>query len=209
MRVVPLYTQPADPLASYRVTAPGGFERWELQAFDPIQRLQLSASFVFGEAIDGEYRRQYKRFLRNPTRNSPPLPAQFPLITCSVQTKERGCISTSSRVPPQEATASALALDVRFGTHFCRRETDGVIHLNIVLPAPGLLRMDLRFSPMERAYEVHGSIRFCPGLHTAEQNISLRGNGSIQHSFGTSPVTQALPCGSVATSDYPPNGSQL
>src|SRR4051812_5798677 len=114
MRVIPLYSWPADPLASHRVIAPGGFELWQFEAGDPTQALQLKVEFALGHPSDSEYQLAYRRFLRNPTRVSPPLPEQFPFLSVTVTQREKIFGPKESRLKAEDVRSAGASLDIRF-----------------------------------------------------------------------------------------------
>ena len=191
MRVIPLYTRPLDPLASHAVVAPGGFERWELQAVDAAQGLRVVVAFVLGDLSIAEYGRQYRRFLRNPTRVSPPLPAKFPTINCSIYRNEKMVAVASMPISPAQATASVTAFDVRFGASRCWREGHGTIYLNVSLPGTAVPQLDLTFRPYGPAYSAQGSGRFRVAQDPHEQHTHFSGTGRVAYAFGTAPARGA------------------
>ena len=67
MKVLSLFTPPADPDAWHHVAAPGGYEWWHFDAEDVSGQIQITAIFFDGFVFHPGYLRRYASFLRRPT----------------------------------------------------------------------------------------------------------------------------------------------
>jgi hypothetical protein len=177
MRVIPLYSWPADPLASHRVTAPGGFELWQFEAEDPLQALRVKVEFALGHPNDAEYQQAYRRFLRKPTCVDPPLPRQFASVWCSLTEAQREFCNVKARLASTDIIELDSGLDLRFRFARFARTEKGTVLLSVA-SADGS-ETELHFHP-----EVN-SLRTVEGLIRTTRKIDFKGTGSIQHTFGT------------------------
>jgi len=80
MPIISLLTPTNIADAAHRVTAPGGYEQWYFDAEDAAGQLRMVAIFSQGFVFHPGYLRVYAKYRRWPTRNVPPLPAQFPCV---------------------------------------------------------------------------------------------------------------------------------
>jgi hypothetical protein len=80
MATLRLLSTPAHRDGSHRITAPGGYEFWRFLAEDAERRIGVAVTFHDGFLSHPEYAARYAKYLRHPTRNQPPLPAQYPCL---------------------------------------------------------------------------------------------------------------------------------
>jgi carotenoid 1,2-hydratase len=131
MPVVPLFETPADPDAWHRVAAPGGYEWWYFDAEDATGRFQLVAIFFEGFVFHPGYLRRYARYLRRPTRRTPPVAGDFPCAYFVLYEDGKIRSQFMAQYPPSEFRASADRPDVRVGPNTFRREKDGSLRLEL------------------------------------------------------------------------------
>jgi hypothetical protein len=93
MPLVPLYDQNASD-GSHHVRAPGGYETWRLCTYDAKENLFLSFSLWNGWLLDRDYMKTCRRYRKNPTGVSPPVPGDF---ACQVE-RQVSCVGLHSRV---------------------------------------------------------------------------------------------------------------
>jgi hypothetical protein len=128
---VPMYLQHAHPTnASHGVFAPGGYEWWHFDAEDPARGLYLAVEFFDGWPFHPIYRERYERYLRNPTRNAPPVGADYPCVSFAFYEREKCLAALITPFAPRSMAASTGALDVRVGDNFVVRDGN-VIRINV------------------------------------------------------------------------------
>lgn len=74
----------AHPDAWHQVTAPGGYESWHFCARSIDDRTHILATLAEGFGFHPGYLRQFRRFLKRPTRVLPPRARDFPCIDFAV-----------------------------------------------------------------------------------------------------------------------------
>src|SRR3954449_8606982 len=84
MPVLPLFDAPIEPDAWHRVTAPGGYEWWHFDAEDEAGETRGGARIYDGHAVHPRYVRAYRRYLKRPTRRTPPMAVDFPCAELAV-----------------------------------------------------------------------------------------------------------------------------
>lgn len=181
MRVIPLYSWPADPLGSHRVTAPGGFELWQFEAQDPSQGFEVKAEFALGHPADSRYQRAIRQFLKNPTQIAPPSPIRFPSFSCSITENQREFCMVKTPIPPRETIIAEDGVDVLLDYARFARTSDGTILLSLTLRIVQLdaPEVSLQFHP-----EVDQQ-RLVDGTICGRRTIAFKGTGAIEHTFGT------------------------
>ena len=120
MPTLPLYDpSPPHPDGWHRVTAPGGYETWHLDAEDEAGNVRIVVTFSQGSSFDGEYRRRYAEFLRKPTRRDPPLPDEFPSVSFVLWEMGRTIARFAYRYPRDAFVASTASPEVASGRITC------------------------------------------------------------------------------------------
>jgi hypothetical protein len=80
MPTIPLYEMPTRADGWHHVTAPGGYEAWDLDASSPDRGTRIAIGFYDGFVLSQSYRRAYARYVRRPTLVPPPVPREYPAI---------------------------------------------------------------------------------------------------------------------------------
>jgi len=101
MPLVPLYDENAPPGSSHRVRAPGGYETWRIISYDARQDLLLFAAIYEGCLADPDYTKAYRRYIRRPTRTTPPLPQNYAAEEYALYHHGQCILSGFTRLPPQ------------------------------------------------------------------------------------------------------------
>jgi hypothetical protein len=205
MPKLPMYHTPTDPDAWHRVTAPGGYEWWHFDAEDEAGEVRVVARLYDGHPFDAEYVRAYRRFLRNPTLRTPPMPVDFPYAELAVYRGETIWGQFGVRFPRGAFIGSVDRLEVALGPNRLTK-ADRVFRLLMSDAAAGM-RAELRFSPSsattplvktppaprqltseqawiaaECACDVEGSVT------VAGERREFRGRGHHDHRYGTAPI---------------------
>lgn len=202
MHTLPMYRD-AVPDGWHRVTGPGGFERWHLEAADVSKELRLSVTVGQGYMADADYLRRYLAYRRRPTRCSPPVAQDHPWVAVSIERSGRPLVQWTRPLDPGRWAARHDALDMTAGPLKLRRDASGALQLDIDdLPA---MRLAVRFAPVLRGRPVPLSLP-APGLHapvteplcivTGEiewpaprpRQMQIEGWGGHDHLFATGPL---------------------
>jgi hypothetical protein len=208
MPVLPLFDTPADPNASHRVTAPGGYERWHFDAEDESGRLRFVAAFHAGPGFHAEYLRRYRRYRRRPTRVPPPQPHEYPCVAFSVYEGGQVLGDFATLYRQEEFSASQDRPLVRVGPNTFAREPDGTLRLELRqgLSADLFFHPLFQHAPLQRRLvspgatagehhwvvaaplcRVEGTIRSGTGA-TGARELSFVGRGYHDHHYGTAPA---------------------
>ena len=206
MPTLPLYDpNPAHPNASHSVIAPGGYEWWHFDADDAAQDVQMVARFALGFPACTEYLRRYRRYRRQPTRNPPPLPADFPGVEFAVYERGRVVAKAAEQLPPSQFCASTERLDVKAGADSVVEEAGGSIRVHVrgaeltfrpllAHPPHECSLVSRRVTPARHKWvvaaplcSVEGKIRL-PG----DRVIRLSGRGFHDHQYGTAPLCEVM-----------------
>src|SRR4051812_26995968 len=107
MPTLPLYNTTAHPDGWHRVTAPGGYEQWHVEAEDASSGIRLVVDLIEGDQLNREYLRAYRRYRRRPTRVAPPLPGDYPCVRVRVSDRGRPLWELDAPQPPGALRASA------------------------------------------------------------------------------------------------------
>jgi hypothetical protein len=97
MPLIPLFTTPRHPQATHQVLAPGGYERWRLEAEDSTSQLRIVIEFWLGDWTDPAYRKAYDRYRRRPTRFAPPTPVEYPSVRVTITRANQSIVESVSR----------------------------------------------------------------------------------------------------------------
>ncbi len=119
MPLVPLYDELATT-ASHNVRAPGGFETWRLRAFDSKQNLFLHASLWHGYLFHPQYLKQYRRYLRHPTRMAPPIPQDYAAQELALFQNGRLISSSLTPLPPSQSFPTVSPAGLHFSLGDCQ-----------------------------------------------------------------------------------------
>lgn len=205
MPTLPMYDTSADPDAWHRVTAPGGYEWWRLDAEDESAEVRVVVRLYDGHAFHPGYVRAYRRYLRRPTRRPPPVPRDYPCAELTIYRKGKVWGRFTDLYPAGTLTTSTERLCVAVGPN--RLAADGeVLRLSMSAGSGGagcelVFRPRGRCGPFEkvvfpRAYsnaehrwviarptcDVEGTVA-CGG-----ERLAFRGRGYQDHQYGTGPL---------------------
>ncbi len=122
---LPLYSSPPDPDAGHRVIAPGGYEWWYVDAEDATTDTQVVAILLDGFVFHPQYRRRFKQFARRPTKNSPPLAADYPCAYMVIYQNGKIAAQFMSQFPPGSFAASDTEPKAAVGPNTFERQPDG------------------------------------------------------------------------------------
>jgi hypothetical protein len=128
---IPLYNPSAAPDGWHDVRVPGGFEAWLFDGAEKESDRKVFAGLFDGCPLHPRYQRLTARYLRNPTRHSPPLPRDFPCASLWIQ---RDMISNCEfvfRFPPGSLVGKSDSLDVRLGPNYVKRDANGQVKLYV------------------------------------------------------------------------------
>jgi hypothetical protein len=208
---IPLFTPTDIPDASHQVTAPGGYECWNFHARNATGDLLIAMSFSQGFPEHPGYLRAYRRFRQQPTRRTPPRPADYPCVCFSLYQNDRCVADFIAHFPADQLAATTDQTEVRCGPNLFVKEPGGSLLVEIRHRA---LSATFRFtpkrsgSPLEQVIfprgwsgadhrwvisnplcEVTGEIRLDL---TAPSPLQFDGPGSHDHSFGLAPIGRGL-----------------
>jgi carotenoid 1,2-hydratase len=126
-----LYQQPTLADAWHEVTAPGGYEWWYFDAEDQQSDTRIVAIFFEGFVFHPGYLREFGRFICRPTRNTPPLPAQYPCVYFVVYRAGKIVSQFLTQFPSQAFAASNQTVDVSMGENRLSTDADGSLRLEL------------------------------------------------------------------------------
>jgi hypothetical protein len=177
MPTIPLFVTPSDPDAFHQVDSPGGYEIWHFDCGG------LVIIFARGSATDPEYRRQYERYVKRPTRYPPPRPYDFSRVEV-----HGGTGKVVAQIPCKDIDVSDDGARVRMGDHSFLRESDGVVR---VQTSGG----ELIFRPVQRRAPQELSQADGAAQHRCvAADVRYRVEGMVQseegftyHTWGTAP----------------------
>jgi hypothetical protein len=191
--------------AWHRVTAPGGYEVWRLEAEDGAGELRMAARLWEGSPSDREYRRACERYLRRPTRQRPPVPGDC--IGASLTVWRGGRVWGEFCSRAGTFAASGERVEVRVGANELV-EVDGGLKLvmkggNVegewtfrsletvagwegVFPSRAIARAEHRWLLPAGAYGVEGVIR------VGGERLTMSGRGYHDHLYGTGPMGERV-----------------
>ena len=195
---LPWYSNPAHPNAAHDVRAPGGYEWWFFEAHDPATDTQIVVVFYHGDPFNLQYRRQYRRYLRRPTRNAPPVARDFPAVSMVVYRPGQKAAQSIVRSPAGSFVGSSEQPDLRIGADRLMCEADG-LKLKVA-QAQLTFSPRWRHPPLERAlFAGHGDHRwivansYCDveGFYARDgERIAFSGVGYHDHQFGAGPIPE-------------------
>jgi len=202
---LPLLATPADPTdidAPRHVAAPGGYEWWHFEAFDPVADLRVSATLFDGNPFHPGYLYRYAAYRRFPTRVRPPVPSEYPAVSLAIYRHGRCKAHQDWRHPPGSCTATPAS--VRIGRDGFARLEDGGVRLTIgqladltfhptTLAAPRLRT----FAPAVSVRDGHGWVVSNPAcavegdLKVGRRHVKFDGVGYQDHQWGAEPIALA------------------
>src|SRR5687768_11921307 len=168
------------PGASHRVTSPGGYEQWTIEATSDDGEVRLVATFYDGCPLDARYLDRYVRYRRRPTRVRPPVPSEYPAVYVTLFERGREVVKGEDKFVPGACDASTESLDVRIGPNRLWRDAQG----NVRLVLTGAIGADLELRPAGKAAELDasGEIRLA-----ARPTIRFAGRGTLEKRVDTAP----------------------
>ena len=131
MPSIPLYTSPPNPDASHQVTAPGGYEWWYFDADDQGGEYRMVAILFQGFIFHPGYLRSYDRFIAAPTKNTPPLPAQYPCAYFVLYRGSQIVAQFMSGFRPEAFHAATDRLQVTVGPNQIDTDLSGALQLRL------------------------------------------------------------------------------
>jgi hypothetical protein len=145
MATLPMLHDPAHKecrsvLESRRVFAPGGYEWWRIEARSTGGTAVL-VEFSLG-GIGRKWWRDYRGYLRRPTRRLPPLPAQSPVVQWRIY--DAGGMRMQGRHSADPAQTEILRdrLAVRIGPGVIDQADDGTMRLSLTPPDGGVIQLE-------------------------------------------------------------------
>lgn len=211
--VAALYERPASPDAWHQVTAPGGYERWYLDAEDRSGELRVVGILSEGFVFHPGYLRAYRRYRRRPTRVSPPAPRDYCCACLAVYRGGRLAGQFMTQYPAGAFSASSDRLQVTMGPNRLAGDRGGLalsmrgarlrsgaalaaeLSFEPIIAAPALER---QFFSRELARADHRWViasPLCRASGTIEldgQRLTLSGLGYHDHHYGTGPIGPGL-----------------
>lgn len=196
MPTLPLFDSPSDPHAWHRVRSPGGYEFWRIQARAPDNNLHVEVIFSLGGFWRDDYVKQTARYLRRPTRTSPPIPGDYPAVQACIRADGQ---ETTSRMTldASDFQASTQPTTIRFAANSLQWNSNGACRIEVrddqmqialdVEPRTGVAHEPILPSEHHRlasatTCQVTGSLR-CTG-----RDLPFAGSGIIEHRYGTRPI---------------------
>lgn len=131
MAAIELFQPNAVADAWHNVIAPGGYEWWYFDAEDREHDRQIVIILLEGFVFHPGYLRKFARYLKTPTKRTPPMPADFPCAYFVVY--ERGKIAHQFMLqyPPGELSAARDRLSVALGPNQIQAGDDGSIRVTL------------------------------------------------------------------------------
>ncbi|MGB7161067.1 MAG: hypothetical protein WBD40_23600, partial [Tepidisphaeraceae bacterium] len=115
--------------APRRVLAPGGYEWWHFEAFDPRADVRIVVILFDGNPFHPGYLRRYQWYRRLPTRVHPPVPRDFPCVFVRVYEKDVLVAGTTWQHDP--GACNPTTRGVRIGADGFTRLDDGTLRLTV------------------------------------------------------------------------------
>lgn len=189
MGTVDLFDPPSLDRAdgSHHIASPGGYETWHFDAEQNDGRLRIVVDFHHGYPFDPRYVRRYLAYRCRPTRNRPPLPAEYSCVDIGVYENERRLNRATIRYISMEEPH----LTVRFDTREANRALWGELTyrprfpaepIQKEFPAPELGGPQHWWVLAGPCCEVSGEIRI------GDRKLSIDALGYHDHCFGTAPL---------------------
>jgi hypothetical protein len=205
MATLPMFQMPETSDAWHRVTAPGGYEVWRVEAEDEKGDVRMAAALWAGSPTDRVYRRAYERYMRRPTRQRPPVPGDCSGATVTVWRGGRLWCEISTRA--EAFAASDERVEVRVGGNELV-EVDGGLKLVVgegavagewtfwspkssavwegSFPSRVMTRGEHRWIVPAGAYRVEGAMR------VGRERLAMSGRGYHDHWYGTGPLGEGM-----------------
>lgn len=222
MPTLPLYEPNPIADASHRVRAPGGYEWWYFDAEDPKTDTQLVAIFFEGFVFHPGYLRAFKRYVKRPTKTSPPVGADFPCAYFVVYRNGRILHQFMTQYRRDQLQAASDRVAVAIGPNTLAWD-DGAMRLHLegspwklAWQGPRTLNeqklsADLSFAPrfhhpadervfLSRAMTGAGhhwvlanpSCDVKGAIKLGDETIDFTGRGYHDHNYGTAPIGPGL-----------------
>lgn len=203
MPTIELFTTPSHADAGHRVTAPGGYESWRFDVESGALRLRIE--FHIGEPMSRAYARRFARYIANPTRTAPAVPAKYPAVSIEIFENDR--LEAREIDRPAEFFCADDLPHVRIGKSAFQAAPDGAITLSL---ATATLTAALTFRPIAHAshrvdlsphhvwllhdpqHAVEGEIRW-RGRNDGPRASKIDGRGYHDHHVGTRPLSEIAP----------------
>lgn len=186
MPVVPMYDLNVAPPNWRGSFYPGGYEFFEIQ----IQQgeINLLAQIGCGNPRDAEYLRQYRRFLRRPTRCKPPMPAEYPFAMLQLRGAERINYSSTIADPRYELkveNGSSISCGPGKVALVAQQVQVNWSDSEASLSMCGQLSSEISVSEAEAGH-IREEFGFMGMLNLAAKNFEFSGNaiGRFTHSIG-------------------------
>lgn len=217
-----LFDSSAHPDGWHDVRAPGGYEWWYFDAEEAATDTQVVAIFMQGFIFHPGYLRAFGKYLRRPTRTSPPMPGDYPSVYLCVYRGGRVAHQFFTEFRADQFAAQRDDVDVAIGPNRLRREGgDYVLSLSgtpWTLTSRGprthvdrSLSAELRFTPtidhppIERPFlsremtgAVHNWTIAAPRcavrgmIRVDADTIPFAGHGYHDHNYGTVPIGDGI-----------------
>ena len=205
MATIPMFQTPKTPDAWHRVTAPGGYEVWRLEAEDAKSDLRMVARLWNGSPTDWEYRRAYERYLRHPTRRRPPVPgdcigAELTVwrggrVWGDIVTRASALAASAERVEVRIGATELLAVEGGLKLVAAEGGVEGEWTFHTLgsatgwegsFPSRAIARAEHRWLVPAASYNVEGVIR------VGNDQQTMSGRGFHDHMYGTGPMGDGM-----------------
>jgi hypothetical protein len=172
MPTLPMHHPPLQPSGWHRSFAPGAYEFWKCHATDSMHKLRLVATWWDG-CRGPFYMQAFRRFLRQPTRRSPPIARDFPAMSWGVQLNGIPVVNGYEDFPP--GTFQGRADEIRIQENVLRWDGNA-LRFSVKFDDNSA---NLVFVPAGKEFRATGTIRFNTGEKTPFDGI-----GSYSHEYG-------------------------
>lgn len=162
MPSIELFDETAFADGWHDVRAPGGYEWWYFDAEDAATDTQVVAIFMEGFIFHPGYLRAHAKYLRNPTKRTPPIAADYPCVYLCLYRGGKIWRQFFTQYRRDQFKAARDRCDVEIGPNTLRVDADGSYALTLrgtpwALTGRGpqtlvdqTLEADLRFAPTLR-----------------------------------------------------------
>ncbi len=162
MPTLPLFDPTAHPDGWHNVLSPGGYEWWYFDAEDLATDTQIVAILMHGFIFHPGYLRAYRRFMRRPTRHSPPTAGDFPCVYACVYRDGKIWKQFFTQYRREDSSAAEDRADVTIGPNRLWVDEFGSYQLEMegspwhltargpITEADQRMRVRLSFSPSHR-----------------------------------------------------------
>ena len=177
MPTLALYTPPSHPDGWHRVTAPGGYETWQLEVTDAQSHIMIG--FHQGYPLHPRYLRRYALYRAMPTRFRPPTPPEYPVVSIRMTLDKRTVLDLAQPYRADQFDASTDQLRVRIGDNIMEADGDDMrVRLRTRAPQRVAAELTVRGETVEGTIQIDGA-----------DAIRIAGRATRAHVVSTQPLT--------------------